>query len=133
MKGKQTENASEPTKAELQEGLRDAGLPVSGSKAELVDRLEAAGVQTFDTTDGDTVTIAPAAADDQAQTDTTTDEAPATAVILGEGNTPPESVNQPERSDCVVDDGTPHTGRAVNGKVCSRHAMRYRADGKLRQ
>src|SRR5262245_31985118 len=33
---------------------------------------------------------------------------------------------------CVVDDGTPHTGRAVNGLVCSAHANRYRSDGTLR-
>lgn len=37
-----------------------------------------------------------------------------------------------ERGECVVDDGTPHTGRAVNGVICSAHAMRYDADGKLR-
>ena len=33
---------------------------------------------------------------------------------------------------CVVDDGTGHTGRAVNGLVCSRHANRYHADGTPR-
>lgn len=33
---------------------------------------------------------------------------------------------------CVVDDGTPHMGRAVNGRVCSAHAMRYKADGTPR-
>jgi hypothetical protein len=37
-----------------------------------------------------------------------------------------------ERGECVVDDGTPHTGRAVNGVICSAHAMRYDADGNLR-
>ena len=36
------------------------------------------------------------------------------------------------RGECVVDDGTPHTGRAVNGVICSAHAMRYDANGKLR-
>jgi hypothetical protein len=36
------------------------------------------------------------------------------------------------RDECVVDDGTPHTGRAVNGVVCSAHAMHYRADGTRR-
>lgn len=34
--------------------------------------------------------------------------------------------------ECVVDDGTPHMGRAVNGKVCSAHAINYRPDGKKR-
>lgn len=34
--------------------------------------------------------------------------------------------------ECVVNDGTAHVGRAVNGKVCSAHAMRYKADGTRR-
>lgn len=34
-------------------------------------------------------------------------------------------------SDCVVDEPF-HVGRAVNGKVCSYHAMRYRSDGTPR-
>lgn len=34
---------------------------------------------------------------------------------------------------CVVDDGTPHMGRATPGaRICSAHAMRYRADGTPR-
>ncbi len=34
---------------------------------------------------------------------------------------------------CVVDDGTPHMGRATPGAViCSAHAMRYKADGTRR-
>ena len=81
---------AEPTKAELQDELRDAGLPVSGTKAELVDR-----VATVETTDGGTLTVAPV-------------------------------------GQCVVDDGTVHVGRAVNGKVCSAHANRYRPDGTAR-
>ena len=38
----------------------------------------------------------------------------------------------PNRGECVVDDGTLHVGRAVNGVVCSAHAMRYKPDGTLR-
>lgn len=35
--------------------------------------------------------------------------------------------------ECVVDDGTPHTGRATPGAaICSAHAMRYKADGTPR-
>ena len=34
--------------------------------------------------------------------------------------------------ECVVADGTPHMGRAVNGVVCSAHAMHYDAQGKKR-
>jgi hypothetical protein len=36
--------------------------------------------------------------------------------------------------ECVVDDGTAHTGRATPGaKVCSAHAMHYKADGTARE
>ena len=72
--------ATEPTKAELQDELRDAGLPVSGTKAELVERLEEAEA----------------------------------------------------REGCVVDDGTPHMGRAVDGLICSAHSNRYYRDGSPR-
>lgn len=35
--------------------------------------------------------------------------------------------------DCAVDDGTPHTGRATPGaKICSAHAIHYKADGTPR-
>jgi len=37
-----------------------------------------------------------------------------------------------EAGQCVVDDGTVHVGRAVNGLVCSAHAMHYLADGTPR-
>jgi hypothetical protein len=37
-----------------------------------------------------------------------------------------------EAGQCVVDDGTVHVGRAVNGLVCSAHAMQYLADGTPR-
>lgn len=40
---------------------------------------------------------------------------------------------KPFDGNCVVDDGTPHTGRATPGaRICSAHAMRYRADGTPR-
>lgn len=46
----------------------------------------------------------------------------------------PEAKGKVERAsdECTVDDGTAHTGRAVNGKVCSAHAMHYRSDGTRR-
>ena len=34
-------------------------------------------------------------------------------------------------SDCVVESNF-HVGRAVNGRVCSYHAMHYKADGTAR-
>jgi hypothetical protein len=33
---------------------------------------------------------------------------------------------------CVVDDGTAHVGRPVNGVICSAHAMHYLTDGTPR-
>lgn len=49
---------------------------------------------------------------------------------------PPESDTEPGgevTSDCVVNGGKGlHVGRAVNGKVCSYHAMHYDADGNRR-
>lgn len=47
-----------------------------------------------------------------------------------------ESEPEPEPakvvSDCVVKSDF-HVGRAVNGKVCSYHAMHYKADGTPRE
>jgi hypothetical protein len=36
------------------------------------------------------------------------------------------------RRECIVDDGTPHMGEAVNGWICSAHAIGYRSDGTKR-
>lgn len=36
-----------------------------------------------------------------------------------------------DAGECVVDESF-HVGRAVNGLVCSYHAMHYLADGTLR-
>jgi hypothetical protein len=94
------------TVAELQELLRSRELPVSGSKPELVERLIAA------------------------------DKAAAKAEAKAEAKPADKAEAKAEKArqagECVVDDGTPHTGRAVNGVICSAHAMRYRADGRLR-
>jgi hypothetical protein len=91
------------TVAELQELLRSRELPVSGSKPELVERLSAA------------------------------DKAAAKAVAKPVVDKAEAKAEQARKDgECVVDDGTPHTGRAVNGVICSAHAMRYRADGRLR-
>ena len=59
-----------------------------------------------------------------------------------DATTPPADVARDEQtpgdpkartSDCVVNDGRGmHVGRAVNGKVCSYHAMQYHADGTPR-
>jgi hypothetical protein len=48
-------------------------------------------------------------------------------------DTPPTPAKSAAVSDqCVVNDGKPHVGRAVMGKVCSYHAMHYRPDGSPR-
>lgn len=59
-------------------------------------------------------------------------------VMPADGERPelePPAPDAPEvvREECVVDDGTPHMGRAVNGAVCSAHANRYRSDGTPRE
>ena len=46
---------------------------------------------------------------------------------------PDEDAPKKAPGECVVDDGTAHMGRATPGaKICSAHAMRYRADGTPR-
>jgi len=48
------------------------------------------------------------------------------------GATAPDG-REPVVSDCVVNGGRGmHVGRAVNGKVCSYHALHYKADGTRR-
>jgi hypothetical protein len=50
-----------------------------------------------------------------------------------QATTAPAEDGKPFDGNCVVDDGTPHTGRATPGaKICSAHAMRYKADGTPR-
>ena len=44
---------------------------------------------------------------------------------------PAEAAQARVDSDCVVDELF-HVGRAVNGKVCSYHAMHYASDGTRR-
>lgn len=60
----------------------------------------------------------------------TTEKSPANKPDEAQTST---EVQVPARApgDCVVDEPF-HVGRAVNGKVCSYHAMRYRADGTRR-
>jgi hypothetical protein len=46
-----------------------------------------------------------------------------------------KTADKPEKApgECVVDDGTKHNGRATPGaKICSAHAMQYKADGTPR-
>lgn len=58
-----------------------------------------------------------------------------TAVKAAEVKSEPKVSERDRRiaaGQCVVDDGTAHVGRAVNGLVCSAHAMHYLADGTPR-
>jgi hypothetical protein len=64
---------------------------------------------------------------------TSTDDADTVTVKTGENQTVTAPTHARVRRDCVVHDGTPHTGHATPGaKICSAHAMRYRADGTPR-
>lgn len=73
-------------------------------------------------------------------TETKADPAPASRApkVDDPAPTEPETDTEPAAqdrvvSDCVVHGGRGmHVGRAVNGKVCSYHAMRYHADGTPR-
>jgi hypothetical protein len=119
---------------ELRDELRGRQLPVSGTKPELLARLAEADRPPEDLTvpelqdelrerdlpvSGTKPELVDRLADADAEAPTGTATAqPAAGTVA--------------RSDCVVDDGTPHTGRAVNGVICSAHAMRYRADGTPR-
>jgi len=56
-----------------------------------------------------------------------------TQVRPGGGSETRTDVKTPAPGECVVDDGTHHTGRAVPGtKVCSAHTFRYHNDGTPR-
>jgi hypothetical protein len=106
---------------ELRDELRERQLPVSGNKPELVERLiasDTAATAGFDPAD-----------DGDGDEDEVTDGA-GNPVVAGDGDS--AAAEPKPAGECVVDDGTPHTGRAVNGVICSAHAMRYRADGTRR-
>jgi SAP domain-containing protein len=108
------------TATQMQDELRARGLPVSGSKPELLARLEES-----DTAAKLAETTAAAEAAEAALI-TGVAEAAATGQV--------EEAAEPARrsSNCVADDGRPHVGNAVNGKVCSAHAISHRADGTPR-
>lgn len=92
---------------ELKDELRARDQPVSGTKDELVERLTDAPDHLTQTAEQQERTRARTAADTPAD--------PAA------------------RGECVVDDGTAHMGRATPGaKICSAHAMHYKADGTPR-
>lgn len=46
---------------------------------------------------------------------------------------PVEETRAKKAGECVVDDGSPHMGRATAGSlICSRHALTHRSDGSPR-
>lgn len=105
------------TVEELREELRSRELAVSGSKPELVARLTASD---RDAAEADTDAGEPA------------EPSPETTAELATAE-PAEPEQVAARGECVVDDGTPHMGRATPGaKICSAHAMHYLADGTPR-
>jgi hypothetical protein len=58
------------------------------------------------------------------------EETKSTPAKAAEETKPAKTARDP--GACVVDDGTPHTGRAVDGVVCSAHSNRYYSDGTRR-
>jgi len=90
------------TVRELRDELRARSLSTSGTQAEMAARLWEADAKAPE----------PDKPDVKAADEPKTDK---------------------DRRECVVDDGTAHMGRATPGaKICSAHAMRYRADGTPR-
>jgi SAP domain len=150
------------TVEELRVELERRELPKTGTKAELIERLEAddaakvapASWETESTVETESVETVPAEAESaEAEPEGEPSyEANTVAELSAElesrelpkSGTKAELIERLETDDnaettarveagqCVVDDGTPHTGRAVNGLVCSAHANRYHADGTPR-
>lgn len=133
-----TTSYEERTVEDLREQLRRRELSTSGLKSELVARLEqddlarenrtlppsADGPATTNADDVDAA-AAKAAADAEA-------EAAARPAGGPDGPAPVETLPKgvPASERCVAVDGC--QGKAVNGKVCSYHAMWYRPDGSRR-
>ena len=94
---------AERTVDDLRGELKARELPTSGTKDELVERL---------------------AEDDRLHDQAVADQVAADEAAAAEA--------RPRvQSDCVVESDF-HVGRAVNGLVCSYHAMHYAADGSPR-
>lgn len=69
-----------------------------------------------------------------AATATATDDKPAAAPAKSDAKTAKarERERRVAAGECVVDDGTEHVGGAVNGLVCSRHAVWFDRHGNRR-
>lgn len=68
-----------------------------------------------------------------ARTSTTSSDDSTVTVKTGENQTVTSPTHARVRRECVVHDGTPHTGHAIAGtKICSAHAMHYHNDGTRR-
>ena len=144
------------TADDLREELRDRKLAVSGSKAELLDRLTDDDRKSSGDEEDETAVANPLDTDEVADVtgdgvpDTVADDSGPTAGEIEAGLVPRDAagveketvqvgLNQTatittgvRRGPCVVDDDRPHVGLAVNGVVCSAHAAWYRPDGTPR-
>lgn len=130
------------TVRELRDELRARSLPTSGSQSELAARLTDADelAERLTVTDREPADLTvPELKDELRERDQpvsgTKDELvqrleAADDTAADSDDTPTDRLGRPA---CVVDDGTAHTGRATPGaKICSAHAMHYKADGTSR-
>lgn len=114
------------TVRELRDELRARNLSTSGTQAELAARLSDADREPAD------MTVAELK-DELREQDKPVSGTKDELVERLEAEPKEASTDAAGRRECVVDDGTPHMGRATPGAViCSAHAMRYKADGTPR-
>lgn len=114
------------TVRELREELRTRGLSTSGNQAELAARLTDADREPAD------LTVAELK-DELRERDEPVSGTKDELVERLEAADSDEPAPKDRRGGCVVDDGTAHMGRATPGaKICSAHAMHYKADGTPR-
>lgn len=115
------------TVRELRDELRARNLSTSGSQADLAARLTDADREPADLTVAE---LKDELRDRDQPTSGTKDEL---VERLEAADDTPTGDTPTDRRGCVVDDGTPHTGRTTPGAaICSAHAMHYKADGTPR-
>jgi hypothetical protein len=111
---------------DLRDELRARELTTSGNKGELVARLR----EHDEDEAAKAARVASVPAAERAEEDRPPEHGPTQKTKAATHTQAPRDA-WPD-SDCVVDDGTPHTGRAVSGKVCSAHVIHYHSDGRRR-
>jgi hypothetical protein len=115
------------TVRELRDELRARSLSTSGTQAELATRLSDSDREPADMTVAE---LKDELREQDKPVTGTKDELVERLTTDTDGDVPTDAAG---RRECVVDDGTAHMGRATPGaKICSAHAMHYKADGTPR-